>query len=116
MSSDQHFVNAVYDELFKDNFNRYQASLNSPPDNGTDPFARARNALASLDDAQRSDVINFLKVVISDSACVILGTLDGVHFPGYLDGEFLLSCDGEEVQGDLMDTFIGKAQDNGVYE
>ena len=116
MSSDQDFVQAIYDELFKDNFNRYQEALNSPPDNGTDLYARARNALTSLNDAQRSDVINFLKVAISDSACVILGTLDGVHFPDNLEGDFLLSCDGKEIQGSLMDAFIGKAQDDGVYE
>ncbi len=116
MSSDQDFVQAIYDDLFKYNFNQYQVALNSPPDNGTDLYARARNALASLNDAQRSDVINFLKVVISDSASVILGTLDGVHFPDNLAGDFLLSCDGKEIQGDLMDAFIGKAQDDGVYE
>jgi len=116
MSSNQDFVKAIYDDLFKYNFNQYQEALNSPPDNGTDLYARARNALASLNDAQRSDVINFLKVVISDSASVILGTLDGVHFPDNLEGDFLLSCDGKEIQGDLMDAFIGKAQDDGVYE
>lgn len=52
---------------------------------------------------------------MADSASVILGTLDGVHFPDDLDGDFIVTCDGDEIQGDLMDLFIEKAQDNNIY-
>lgn len=116
MSSSENFVYAIYDELFEENFNRYKDILNQPTDDGKDSFARARNALASLDETERFQVINFLKVVIFDSASVILGTLDGVHFPNNIDGDFLLFCDGKEIQGSLADIFIEKAQDAGIYE
>ncbi|BCS47146.1 hypothetical protein AAY86_27165 [Pseudomonas amygdali pv. tabaci str. ATCC 11528] len=116
MSLDENFVRAIYEELFEENFNRYKEILSQPIDDGKDSFARARNALALLDDTERSQVINFFKVVMFDSASVILGTLDGVHFPDDLDGDFLLLCDGKEIQGSLADIFIGKAQDAGVYE
>ncbi|AZG88905.1 hypothetical protein N032_26435 [Pseudomonas syringae pv. pisi str. PP1] len=116
MSLDENFVRAIYDELFEENFNRYKEVLNQPIDDGKDSFARARNALALLDETERSHVINFFKVVMFDSASVILGTLDGVHFPDDLDGDFLLLCDDKEIQGSLADIFIGKAQDAGVYE
>ncbi|PBP73669.1 hypothetical protein ACTACM_19310 [Pseudomonas fragariae (ex Marin et al. 2024)] len=116
MSSDKDFIYAIYDELFEKNFDQYKTALNKPIDNGKDPYARARNALASLSETERSDVINFFRVVIADSASVILGTLDGVHFPDNLEGDFQLSCEGKNIQGDLMDIFIEKAQDAGVYE
>lgn len=81
-----------------------------------DSYARARNALALLADEQKLDVVSFLKVVIADSASVVLGALDGVHFPGDLDADFVVSMDGKEIQGDLQDMFLGKVQENGVYD
>ncbi|MNI92986.1 hypothetical protein D3C73_1508660 [compost metagenome] len=57
----------------------------------------------------------FFNVIIADSASVVLGTLDGVHFPDDLDGDFIVSCDGEEIQGDLMDIFIERAQEKNIY-
>jgi hypothetical protein len=115
MNLDEKFVRAVFDELFDKNLDQYKASLNKPRNTDTDPYAKARNALAKLDDSDRRDVLNFLAVVIADSASVILGTLDGVHYPDNLEGDFVVSCDGEDIQGDLMDGFIEKAQDRGVY-
>lgn len=46
---------------------------------------------------------------------MILGTLDGVHFPDDIDGNFIVAYDEEEIQGDLMDIFIEKAQEKNVY-
>ncbi|MBG6128306.1 hypothetical protein IWW33_005045 [Pseudomonas sp. BG2dil] len=71
--------------------------------------------MSLLDNTQKQDVIGFLKLVIADSASVILGTLDGVHYPDNLVGDFVLSCDSEEIQGDLQDIFIDKAQEENVY-
>ena len=113
--SDQEFVDAVFSELFEENFPQYRDSLTRPINEGHDSYARARNALAVLSSAQRRDVVDFLRVVIADSASVILGTLDGVHFPGDLEGECVVSLDGEAIQGDLQDMFIQKAQDQGIY-
>ncbi|SOQ12695.1 hypothetical protein [Pseudomonas syringae group genomosp. 3] len=75
MSLDENFVNAIYDELFEENFNRYKEILNQPIDHGKDSFARARNALALLDETERSQVINFFKVIMFDSASVVLGSV-----------------------------------------
>lgn len=115
MASDKKFVYTIYRQLFEENFERYKFYLNKPADSGSDAYAKARNALASLDEAKRADVIDFLKVVIADSAAGILATLDGVSFPGNLDGEFVLSYNDEAIQGDLADIFIEKGQDDGVY-
>ncbi|MFJ4068639.1 hypothetical protein ACIPW4_25575 [Pseudomonas sp. NPDC089996] len=113
--SDQAFVDAVFSELFSEHFYHYKDALARPVDGGQDAYARAGNALALLSAGQRDDVVEFLKVVIADSASVILGTLDGVHFPGDLEGECIVRLDGEEIQGDLQDMFIQKAQDHGIY-
>jgi len=112
---DKEFVGAVFDELFDKNFEQYKEALIKPVSNDNDAYARARNALSFLGDSQRQDVIDFLKIVIADSASVILGALDGVHYPDNLEGDFVLSCGGEEIQGDLQDFFIEKAQKENVY-
>lgn len=112
---DKQFVQAVFGELFKKNFEQYKQALLKPVNKDDDAYARARNALSLLDDAQRQDVIGFLKLVIADSASVIFGILDGVHYPDNLVGDIFLSYDGEEVQGDLQDIFIGKAHDENIY-
>ncbi len=115
MTPDKKFVFAVFDELFGSNFERYKTSLSKPVNDDVDPYARARNSLAVLSDAQRADVFDFFKIIIADSASVVLGALDGVHFPNDLEGEFGVTCDGEEIQGDFMDIFIEKAQEENIY-
>ncbi|WP_445672192.1 hypothetical protein [Pseudomonas inefficax] len=114
--NDKKFVDAIFIELFEKKLSQYKESLTKPVNNNKDSFARARNAIALLDDSQKLDVINFLKVVIADSVSVVLGTLDGVHFPDDLEGDFAVSFDGEEIQGDLQDIFIEKAQEAGAYD
>lgn len=114
--NDKRFVDAICCELFKKNFLQYKESLQKPVNGDKDSYARARNSLALLSDSQRVDVIDFFKVIIADSASVLLGILDGVHFPDDLEGDFILSMDGEEIQGDLQDLFIEKAQEEGVYD
>ncbi|WP_062387641.1 hypothetical protein [Pseudomonas abietaniphila] len=115
MTCSEKIVQAIANELFGKNFIQYSISLNKPINADKDSYARARNALAKLEASDRSDVINFLKVVITDSASVIFGTLDGVHFPDDIDGRFLVMYEGGEIQGDLQDLFIEKAQDDHVY-
>jgi len=112
---DKEFVAAVFGELFDKNFEQYKEALIKPVNNDNDAYATARNALSLLGDSQRHDVIDFLKIVIADSASVILGALDGVHYPDNLEGDLVLSFDGEEIQGDLQDIFIEKAQEENVY-
>ncbi|MFK3725267.1 hypothetical protein ACI2KE_15675 [Pseudomonas monteilii] len=113
---DRDFVNAIYFELFKENFAYYKERLALPSNENDDPYNLARKAMASLSESQKMDIINFLKVVITDSVSVLLGTIDGVHFPDELDGDFVLSVGGEEIQGDLQDIFIGKTQDDETQE
>ncbi|MDH1550772.1 MULTISPECIES: hypothetical protein [Pseudomonas] len=114
--NDEKFVSAIFIELFEKNLSQYKESLTKPVDKNKDSFARARNAIALLDDSQKLDIINFLKVVIADSVSVVLGTLDGVHFPDNLVGDFAVSFDGEEIQGDLQDIFIQKAREAVAYD
>ncbi|MGF6093139.1 hypothetical protein [Pseudomonas sp. 18173] len=115
MKSDQKFVSAIFDELFTKNLEQYKESLSKPLNNDNDPYAKTRNALATLSDDDRANVFAFFNVIIADSASVVLGTLDGVHFPDGIDGDFVVTFDGEDIQGDLLDIFIEKAQEENVY-
>lgn len=71
--------------------------------------------MATLSDHDRSNIVAFFSVIIADSISVVLGTLDGVHFPDGIDGDFVVTCDGEETQNDLVDIFIEKPQEINVY-
>lgn len=115
MEKDEKFINAISSELFGEHFSQYKDWLTRPADDHVDPYGLARNAMISLSDAQKMDIINFMKVVIADSASAIFGALDGVHFPNDLEGDFALVLDGEEIQGDLQSLFIDKAQQEGAY-
>ncbi|MFP3847631.1 hypothetical protein [Pseudomonas sp. W5-01] len=115
MRRDSEFVGALFNELFNKNYEQYVSSLSKAINCDTDPYAKARIALSRLNEAERADVLGFLKVVIADTASVLLGTLDGVHFPDNISGDFSLSLEGEEIQGDLQDIFIDKVQDLNIY-
>jgi len=115
MRVDNKVVVALFHELLDKNFEYYRESLSRVANNDGDPFAKAREALAQLSEPDRANIIDFFKVIIADSASVVLGTLDGVHFPGELEGDFTVLYDGVEIQGDLMDIFVGKAQQENIY-
>lgn len=116
MSRDREFVNALFNEIFKKNYEQYAQSLDKAMTGGIDPYAKARDALNRLNESERADVLSFLKVVIADTASVLLGTLDGVCFPDDISGDFALSFEGEEILGDLQDLFIEKVQSLNVYQ
>ncbi len=111
MNLDEQVVNAIFKELFEDNSKRYKASLKKPVNNDTDVYAKARNALAKLTDSDKDDILKFIDVAIADSASVILGTLDGSHYPDNIDGDFIVTYKDDEIQGNLQDLFIEKAED-----
>ena len=115
MKSDQEFLLAIFNELYTKNLEQYKKSLTKPLNNENDPFAKIRNALATLSERDRANIFAFFNVIIADSASVVLGVLDGVHFPDGIDGDFVATCHGEEIQGDLLDIFIEKAQEINVY-
>lgn len=115
MQIDNKVVMALFNELLDKNFEHYRESLSRVANSDGDAYAKAREALAKLSEPDRANIIDFLKIIIADSASVVLGTLDGVHFPGELEGDFTVLYDGAEIQGDLMDIFIGKAQQENIY-
>ncbi|WP_168416240.1 hypothetical protein [Erwinia amylovora] len=115
MNLDEQVVNAIFKELFEDNSVRYKQSLKKAPNSDTDVYAKARNALAKLNNAEKDDVLKFIDIAIADSASVILGTLDGSHFPDNVDGDFTVTYKDDEIQGSLQDLFIEKVEDKGIY-
>lgn len=115
MNLDEQVVNAIFKELFDDNSLRYKQSLKKTVNNDNDVYAKARNALVKLSDADKDDVLKFIDVAIADSASVILGTLDGSHYPDNIDGDFIVIYKDDEIQGSLQDLFIEKAEDKGIY-
>lgn len=115
MNRDEEVVNAIFNELFNDNSLRYKQSLSKPVNNDIDVCGKARNALAKLSQEERDNVLTFIDVVIADSASVIFGTLDGTHYPDDLDGDFAVIYKNEEVQGNLQDILVEKAEGKGIY-
>lgn len=115
MSATENFVGAVFREIFDQGVPRYRKSLSSSPDDGSDVYARARNALTKLSDNEREDVLSFISLAMADAVSIVFGTLDGTHFPDGISGDFVVSCDGDEISGDLQDYFLEKAEEKGIY-
>ncbi|KTR90860.1 MULTISPECIES: hypothetical protein [Pantoea] len=115
MNLDEQVVNAIFKELFEDNSERYRQSLSKPVNNDTDTYGKARNALANLSQAEKECIFKFIDLAIADSASVILGTLDGSHYPDNIDGDFIVTYKDDEIQGSLQDIFIEKAESKGIY-
>lgn len=115
MKLDEQVVDAIFNELFSNNSMRYRNELSQPVDQNIDVYAKARNALANLSTSERNDVFKFLDVVIADSASVILGILDGTHYPDNINGDFTVTYKNNEIAGDLQDLFIEKAEEKGIY-
>lgn len=115
MNLDEQVIDAIFKELFNDNSMRYKQSLKKPVNNDKDVYAKARNALAKLSDQDKDNLLRFIDVAIADSASVILGTLDGTHYPENIDGDFIVTYNDDEIQGNLQDIFIEKVEDKGIY-
>ncbi|MFT8212365.1 MAG: hypothetical protein ACMZI0_20645 [Symbiopectobacterium sp.] len=115
MSSNEKIVNAIFNEILEDNFIRYKNILNKEPDEGVDIYAKARKVLSLLSDEDKEVVFDFFRITITDTASIILGTIDGSHFPAGIDNDFKLIYGDEEVKGELQDIFIEKAEGKGIY-
>ncbi|PHM24531.1 hypothetical protein [Xenorhabdus innexi] len=117
MKNDEKVVRAVFSELFDDNFMNYQDNLTKSSSNNQDGiYSRAKKALSKLDNEDQTAIFNFFKVIMSDTASTIFGTIDGSHFPPNIDGDFTLLYEDEEIQGSLQDLFIEKAEDKDIYK
>ncbi|MCW7550638.1 hypothetical protein OO184_22575 [Photorhabdus sp. APURE] len=115
MRNNDKIIESIFSELFNDNLLRYQNSLISPINNNDDVYAKARKALSKLDDQDKKAIFDFFKVVISDTSSTIFGTIDSSHFPPNIDGDFTLTYEDEEIQGNLQDLFIEKSENKGIF-
>ncbi|WP_340609761.1 hypothetical protein [Xenorhabdus bharatensis] len=116
MKNDEKVVESIFNELFDDNFKNYKDNLtNSSDSNRVGVYSKAKRALSKLDNEDQVAIFNFFKVIMSDTASTIFGTIDGSHFPPNIDGDFTLLYENEEIQGGLQDLFIEKAEDRDIY-
>ncbi|MBI6527602.1 hypothetical protein JEP40_00490 [Proteus vulgaris] len=114
MKKDKFVINEIYKELFEDNLKQYSERLNRPdPEShheGT--FSQVNKIFVNLSEEERNSLINMMKIVMTDTASTIFGTLDGTHFVNNIDEDFRLIYDNEEIQGDLQDHFLALVEDN----
>lgn len=115
MNLDEQVISSIFEELLEENASTYKKELSKPADSKIDVYARARRALAKLSTSERDDVFRIFDIIIADSASVILGTVDGTHFPRNINEDFILKYNDKEIQGSLQDIFIEKAEEKGVY-
>ncbi|MFP1734417.1 hypothetical protein ACLEC1_16665 [Lonsdalea quercina] len=114
MNKDEEFVNGIFKEIFNDNLISYKKTIRENKSNGNDAYAKVSRALLSLDEEGKEAVFGFFKIVSIDTASLILGTIDGTHFPPGIDNDFKLLSDDDEIQGDLQDIFLGVVEDKGI--
>lgn len=114
MKKDKIVINEIYKELFNDNLKLYSERLNRKYSecNKEDAFSQVNNVFIKLSEKEKQAMINMIKIVISDTASTILGTVDGTHMVNNIDKDFQLIYDDEEIQGDLQDYFLALIEDN----
>lgn len=114
MKKDEKIIVEIYKEIFEDNFHQYSKRLNrqSIENNKDDTFSQVNKVFISLSEKEKNAIMNMIKIVISDTASTILGTLDGTHMVDNIDKDFQLIYDNEEIQGDLQDLFLALVEDN----
>lgn len=66
----------------------------------------------NLSEKEKKAMMNMVKIIISDTASTILGTLDATHMVDNIDKDFQLIYDNEEIQGDLQDLFLALVEEN----
>ncbi|WP_312044433.1 hypothetical protein [Erwinia sp.] len=115
MNTNQHVIDALFNALLVENTQRYREALLRPVDGKRDVYGQARNALSALEANEKEAVLRFINLAVADSVSIVLGTLDGSFFPEGISGDFVVNYDGSEIQGDLQDLFLEKAQDAGVF-
>ncbi|MEZ6959788.1 MULTISPECIES: hypothetical protein [unclassified Aeromonas] len=116
MGNDKAVVGSIFNELFFDNLPRYQDALSRMPNMNSDAYAKARDVISKLGDGEREAIFSFLKLVMTDTASVILGTIDGTHFPDGIVDDFKLFYGEDEIQGCLQGYFIAQAENISAYK
>ncbi|HID8275685.1 hypothetical protein [Proteus mirabilis] len=118
MKKDKLVVTLLATELLDDVFISYKKNLTdlSKKNNSGDPYSKMRNALAKLSNEEQVSIFNFIRLAMVDTSSVIFGTLDGSHFPPNIDGDFIVSYNGDEIQGSLQDELISIAEEKGIYK
>ncbi len=118
MKKDKLVVTSLATELLDDVFISYKKNLTdlSKKNNSGDPYSKMRNALAKLSNEEQVSIFNFIRLAMVDTSSVIFGTLDGSHFPPNIDGDFIVSYNGDEIQGSLQYELISIAEEKGIYK
>lgn len=118
MKKDKLVVTSLATELLDDVFISYKKNLTdlSKKNNSGDPYSKMRNALAKLSNEEQVSIFNFIRLAMVDTSSVIFGTLDGSHFPPNIDGDFIVSYNGDEIQGSLQDELISIVEEKGIYK
>ncbi|MCG8707901.1 hypothetical protein JHU04_001099 [Brenneria sp. 4F2] len=111
MKKDEKLVAGVFKEIFDDLLLNYKRKICDNNCNGKDAYAEISRVISSLDDNGKKAIFDFFKIVSVDTASIIFGTIDGVHFPPDIDNDFILLSDDDEIQGDLQDIFLARVQD-----
>ncbi|MFC0228460.1 hypothetical protein [Serratia aquatilis] len=118
MKLDERIVTALFDELLIEDFHLYQKNIESIDYDNTiskSAYIGMVKLYSQLSNEQKILLNSFLKIVIADTASTIFGTIDGSHFVKNLNKDFKLIYDDLEVQGDLQDIFIERAEQEGIY-
>ncbi|MBI0471675.1 hypothetical protein EXT68_17235 [Pectobacterium parmentieri] len=115
MKKDEQFVDGIFKEIFNDNLPHYEKTINENKTNGNDAYRKISITLSSLDEEEKKSVFDFFKIVSIDTASLILGAIDGTHFPPGIDNDFKLISDEDEIQGDLQDIFLGAVEEKGIF-
>lgn len=113
MSVDEKVISCIFNELLVEDVNLYEkniAEIDISNEDAKSFYSKMAKVMSNLNEEEKRDIYNFFKIVITDTASVILGTIDGTHMVNGLDEDFSISYGHVDIKGDLQDLFLEKAE------
>ena len=108
----KNFVDGLHTTIVEENSNAYwDLFTNTAIEDSSDPYwKQALTFFSELSEGQRKIFFSVIRQVTVDTTSNVLGVIDGVNIiPGNYH-EFKLSCDGDDLSGDLQSLFLVKEE------
>lgn len=105
------FVNHIYAEMNECNAYYMQSLQNLKPENIKDPdWKNIKNLFDRLDDKQRLQLEQFMKIISANTIAGIFAKLDNIFAFANQTGWFELYSDGKKISDNLLDLFWEKIE------
>ena len=111
--NDTELIEAFRKEVLKESLQSYKAILETtPPDQATDDYWRALlDFYAELPASSKRLLLGVMRQVMVDTLSSVFAVLDGVFMLSGQEEDFVLSHQGERLNGNLQEILLSQEED-----